>query len=43
MVIPPTGAPISPLRQRTQHDMLMRGLGSSVLPGPHTGAPMQVT
>ena len=28
MVTPSADAPISPLRQRMQHDMLMRGLGS---------------
>lgn len=28
MATPSTDAPISPLRQRMQHDMLMRGLGS---------------
>lgn len=28
MATPSTGAPVSPLRQRMQHDMLMRGLGS---------------
>lgn len=28
MAAPPTNGPISPLRQRMQHDMLMRGLGS---------------
>ena len=28
MAIPSTDAPVSPLRQRMQHDMLMRGLGS---------------
>ena len=28
MATPSTGAPISPLRERMQHDTLMRGLGS---------------
>ena len=28
MATPSTDAPVSPLRQRMQHDMLMRGLGS---------------
>ncbi len=28
MATPTTHAPISPLRERMQHDMLMRGLGS---------------
>lgn len=28
MATPSTDAPVSPLRQRMQHDMIMRGLGS---------------